>query len=55
MFASGNQGLWMAARYDDRYRREAGSWRFESVKLDLRMLSPYEEGCAKVRIAEVPR
>ena len=55
VFASGNRGLWMAARYDDRYRRENGIWRFESVKIDLRMLSPYEEGFAKVRIAEVPR
>ena len=45
----------MAARYDDRYRRENGIWRFESVKIDLRMLSPYEEGFAKVRITEVPR
>lgn len=55
VFASGNRGLWMAARYDDRYRRERGEWLFESVKIDLRMLSPYEEGFAKVRIAELPR
>ena len=55
VFAAGNRGLWMAARYDDRYRREGGAWRFESVKIDLRMLSPYEEGFAKVRIAEIPR
>jgi SnoaL-like protein len=55
VFASGNQGLWMAARYDDRYRREGGTWRFESVRVELRMLSPYEEGFAKVRIAELPR
>jgi hypothetical protein len=55
VFASGNRGLWMAARYDDRYRRERGGWSFESVTVDLRMLSPYEEGFAKVRIAEIPR
>ena len=55
VFASGNRGLWMAARYDDRYRRERGGWLFESVTVDLRMLSPYEEGFAKVRIAELPR
>jgi uncharacterized protein (TIGR02246 family) len=54
VFAKGNQGLWMAARYDDRYRRENGAWLFENVKVDLRMLSPYEEGFAKVRIAEIP-
>ncbi len=55
VFTAGNRGLWMAARYDDRYRRERGEWLFESVKVDLRMLSPYEEGFAKVRIAEIPR
>jgi len=55
VFAAGNRGLWMAARYDDRYRREGGAWLFESVKVELRMLSPYEEGFAKVRISEIPR
>jgi hypothetical protein len=55
VFTAGNRGLWMAARYDDRYRRERGAWLFESVKVDLRMLSPYEEGFAKVRIADLPR
>lgn len=55
IFASGNRGMWMAARYDDRYRREGGVWLFEHVKIDLRMLSPYEEGFAKVLIADLPR
>ncbi|MBI2963344.1 MAG: nuclear transport factor 2 family protein [Deltaproteobacteria bacterium] len=55
VFASGNRALWMAARYDDRYRRERGEWLFESVMIDLRMLSPYEEGFAKVRVTEIPR
>lgn len=55
VFAQGDQALWMAARYDDRYRRASGTWRFERVTIDLRMLSPYEQGFAKVRITEVPR
>jgi|KBSSwiStaDraftv2_1062776.scaffolds.fasta_scaffold964848_2 hypothetical protein len=55
VFTAGNRGMWMAARYDDRYRREGDAWLFETVKVDLRMLSPYEEGFAKVRIAELPR
>jgi hypothetical protein len=42
-------------RYEDRYRREGERWRFERVTIDLRMLSPYEEGFAKVRLAEIPR
>ncbi len=54
VFAQGNQALWMAGRYDDRYRREADQWLFEAVTVDLRMLSPYEEGFARVRLAEVP-
>ena len=54
VFAQGDQALWMAARYDDRYRRDGDQWLFEAVKVDLRMLSPYEEGFAKVRLAEVP-
>jgi len=55
VFASGDRAMWMAARYDDRYRRERATWLFEYVTVDLRMLSPYEEGFAKVRIAEIPR
>lgn len=55
VFAAGNRGFWMAARYDDRYLREGGTWLFENVKIELRMLAPYEEGFAKVRIAELPR
>jgi len=54
VFAQGDQALWMAGRYDDRYRREGGRWLFEKVTVDLRMLSPYEEGFAKVRLAELP-
>jgi len=55
VFAKGDQALWMAARYDDRYRRVHGTWLFETVTIELRLLSPYEQGFAKVRIAEVPR
>jgi hypothetical protein len=44
----------MAGRYDDRYRREGGRWLFEKVTVHVRMLSPYEEGFAKVRVAEIP-
>lgn len=54
VFAQGDQALWMAGRYDDRYRREGDRWLFEKVAVDLRMLSPYEQGFAKVRLAELP-
>lgn len=55
VFAQGDAALWLAGRYDDRYVREEGLWRFERVTIDVRMLAPYEEGFAKVRIAEIPR
>jgi len=55
VFAQGDQALWMAGRYVDRYQRVDGQWRFEHVTVELRMLSPYEVGFAKVRIAELPR
>ena len=53
-FQQGDQALWMAGRYRDTYRREAGTWRFEHVAVELRMLSPYEEGWAKLPMMEVP-
>jgi len=52
--AEGNQALWMAGRYDDVYRREAGGWRFEHVTITLRALSPYEHGWAQIPMVEVP-
>ena len=33
---------------------EDGRWLFEQLRIDLRMLSPYEAGFAKILKAEVP-
>lgn len=55
VFAQGDRALWLGARYHDRYRRVGGAWRFAEVRLETRMLTPYDEGFAKVRIAELPR
>ena len=46
---SRSDALWMAATYDDRYVRAGDAWLFDHVKVNLRMLSPYEEGFAKTR------
>ena len=54
VFATGNRAMWLAATYRDRYRRERGKWLFERVALELRMLSPYEKGFAKARLAGPP-
>jgi len=55
VFAQGDQAFWMAARYHDRYVREDGAWRFAHVRIELTMLSPYEQGFGKARIATLPR
>jgi len=55
VFAKGSQAFWMAARYHDRYLRTPDGWRFADVKIELTMLSPYEAGFGKARIAELPR
>ena len=55
VFAKGDQAMWLAGRYDDVYRRVNGAWLFETVTVEVRMLSPYDQGFAKVRIAELPR
>ena len=49
----GEQAYWMSVRYDDRYRREPQGWRFEYVRITLKVLSPYDQGFAKARIADV--
>lgn len=55
VFAKGSQAFWMAARYHDRYVRTAPGWRFAHVRIELTMLSPYEVGFGKARIADLPR
>ena len=44
----------MAGSYSDEYRRENGKWHFADVKIDLKMLSPYEAGWSQARLIEVP-
>lgn len=53
-FAATGQAIWLAARYEDRYRRHNDEWRFEHVQLTLRALTPYEEGWGKTQIMEIP-
>ncbi len=47
------QALWLSATYEDRYVRQDGQWLYQHLKLNIRMLTPYEEGPAKTRIIEV--
>ncbi len=47
------QALWLSAVYHDRYVRVDGQWLYNHLKLEIRMLTPFEEGPAKTRIVEV--
>ena len=42
----GPQAVWLAGRYADQYRREAGGWKFSVVDLDVQCVTPYEHGWA---------
>ncbi len=45
--------LWLSAIYNDEYVRQDGKWLYQNLKLNIRMLTPFEEGPAKTRIIEV--
>ncbi len=45
--------LWLSATHNDKYIRENGNWLYEHLKLNIRMLTPFDEGPAKTRIIEV--
>ena len=47
------QALWLSAIYEDSYVRIDGQWLYQHLKLNIRMLTPFEEGPAKTRIIEV--
>ena len=44
--------LWLVAKYRERYVRNGEGWLFELLELDVKALSPYEEGFAKQRFIE---
>ena len=48
-----NQALWLCATYRDQYRREPDRWRFQHVDIEIRFLSPHEDGWAKTPFLEL--
>ena len=49
----GEQALWLSAVYEDEYVRVDGKLLYQHLKLNVRMLTPFEEGPAKTRIIEM--
>lgn len=49
----GDQALWLSAVYEDKYVRVDGQWLYQHLKLNIRMLTPFEEGPAKTLIMEI--
>ena len=54
VMTSGDQAMWLAAHYDERYRRVGEQWLIERLSIDVKSFSPYEAGFGQVRIAEIP-
>jgi ketosteroid isomerase-like protein len=51
-FAEDNQAIFGAARYEDRYARVDGEWKFRRVKLISVFWTPYEQGWVKRRFVQ---
>jgi ketosteroid isomerase-like protein len=47
--AKGNQAVWLAASYNDRYVRIGEDWKFQQLTVTVRFLTPYHEGWASKR------
>ena len=48
-----NEAVWLTAVYHDRYRKVGGTWMFEHVEIEVRFMSPHEEGWAKTPLLEL--
>jgi ketosteroid isomerase-like protein len=46
-YAAGNQAVWGAATYHDRYVRHNGTWKFQHVRIESHFWTPFEEGWAR--------
>jgi hypothetical protein len=48
-----SQACWLVAKYRDTYvKQDDGGWMFQRLEVDVKALSPYEEGFAKQRFME---
>jgi uncharacterized protein (TIGR02246 family) len=44
-----DQALWLAATYDDRYRRQGGRWLIASTTIEVAFFTPFDQGWAQQR------
>ncbi len=47
-YTNGNQAIWGAATYHDRYVRDQGVWKFHHVRIVSHFWTPFEEGWARL-------
>jgi hypothetical protein len=52
-FRQGEQARWIALQYKDEYVKLNGQWKYKHLRINLRMLAPYDEGWAKHLILAV--
>ena len=50
-FREGHQARWLALRYQDDYVKVNGEWKYEHLRVHLRVSAAYEDGWAEQRIA----
>ncbi len=48
-YTDGNQAVWGAATYHDRYVREQQAWKFQHVRIESHFWTRFEEGWARTR------
>jgi hypothetical protein len=52
VFRTTSKAYWLIGRYTDQYVREADGWLFAGVTLQVRALTPYDQGPGKVLLAD---
>jgi SnoaL-like domain len=52
-FRAGHQAKWLALQYKDDYVKLNGQWKYQHLRINLRLLASYEEGWAKQLVSAV--
>lgn len=49
VMSENSSALWLVAKYREQYVRRNDAWKFRVIEVDVKALTPYEEGFAKQR------